>query len=63
MFTQTRKYTKAVLNGVDEGLFNKDMLINEILMWMSEDDVRGMVKHYGYYLPDLIEETEEEEVD
>jgi hypothetical protein len=36
----TRKYTNAILELVDEGVINRDMLIRDLLMWMSEDEVR-----------------------
>ena len=58
-----RKYTKAMMTAVKEGEFNNEMLIREMLNYMSEDDVRGLVYHYGYVLPGVtdVEEEEEEE--
>lgn len=41
--TQTRFYTNRVLEAVSEGLINKDALIQTLLMWMSEHDVKQMV--------------------
>jgi hypothetical protein len=37
----TRAYTCAVLELVDEGMLDKDMLIADLLSWMSEHDVQA----------------------
>lgn len=36
----TRAYTCAVLELVDEGMLDKDFLIGELLSWMSEHEVK-----------------------
>ena len=36
----TRAYTCAVLELVDEGMLDKDVLIGELLSWMSEHEVK-----------------------
>ena len=36
----TRAYTCAVLELVDEGMLDKDVLIGELLCWMSEHEVK-----------------------
>lgn len=36
----TRAYTCAVLELVDEGMLDKDFLIQELLGWMSEHEVK-----------------------
>jgi len=39
-----RGYTNALLELVDEGMFDERSLIQDLLMWMSEDDVAGYCK-------------------
>ena len=60
MFDQrvSRKYTSALLDAVDEGMFNKDDLIRDLVGWMSEDDVQEFVRRNDL-MPWL--ETEEDE--
>ena len=36
----SRKYTSALLDAVAEGAIDKDSLINDLLGWMSESDVK-----------------------
>jgi hypothetical protein len=38
-FGDTRGFTNALLDLVDEGALNRDILIGELLRWMSEDEV------------------------
>jgi hypothetical protein len=40
----SRAYTVALLELVDEGVLDKDTLIQDLLGWMSEDDVAGFCK-------------------
>jgi len=54
----SRKYTSALLDAVDEGMFNKDDLIRDLVGWMSEDDVREFVRRNDL-MPWL--ETEEDD--
>ena len=35
----TRGFTNALLDLVDEGMISKEILLHELLSWMSEDDV------------------------
>lgn len=37
----SRAYTVALLELVDEGVLDKDTLIQDLLGWMSESDVEG----------------------
>lgn len=60
-----RAYTCALLELVDEGVFDKDLLIQDLLCWMSEDDVAKFCKKN---LRDednecIIRYQEEEEID
>ena len=47
-----RKYTNLILEMNDDGFFDKDQLIRDLLCWMSEDEVKEFYERY-------IEETEE----
>ena len=49
-----RKYTNLILEMNDDGLFNKDQLIRDLLCWMDESEVKEFYERY-------IEEDEEEE--
>lgn len=40
----SRKYTSALLDAVDEGMFDRDSLIRDLLGWMSEADVKEFVQ-------------------
>lgn len=52
-----RAYTNKLLEMLDEGILDKDMVIQACVGWMSEDDVRDMM-HANEF---LIEDEEEEE--
>jgi len=51
-----REYTNTILEMVQEGRFDKDQLILEILNWMSESEVRQMAETLGW----TDEEVEED---
>lgn len=51
-----REYTNKILEMVEEGFFDKDQLILELLNWMSEADVRQLTDTMGW----LNEEVEED---
>ena len=55
MSFKTREYTNKILELVDEGIIDKDWLIQGLLMWMSERDVEQ------FYDANLRAEEEEEE--
>jgi hypothetical protein len=55
-----REYTCRVREAVDEHLLNKDMLIDMMLQWMSESDVKAMCLANDICLDDEEEEDEEE---
>ena len=52
----TREYTNKLLEGIAEGLYDKDLIINAFCSYMSEDDVKDMM-----ISNELIEEDEAEE--
>jgi hypothetical protein len=41
-----RKYTCLILDHVEEGLLNKDILITDLLNYLSEDDVKEFYQTY-----------------
>jgi hypothetical protein len=55
----TREMTCKVLELMDEGLLDPKELVESLLMWLSEDDVRKMVIAYG--IDELFHEEDEEE--
>ena len=59
---QSRKYTSAVLDAVEEGMLDKDSLIADLLGWMSEADVQEFVRRNDL-MPWLEDEEEEDEYD
>ena len=52
-----RKYTNLVLEMVDEGILDKDVVIMACLKYMSEAEVRDMAEANGF-----LPEDEEEEI-
>ena len=51
----SRKYTKKILDMVDEGIINKDNLINEFLNWMPENDAQRFFEDCDYIFIDKSE--------
>ena len=54
----SRKYTTALLDAVDEGMYDKDLLIQDLLGYLSEAEVEDFVRKNDL-MPWL--ETDEEE--
>lgn len=52
----TRQYTNKLLEMIEEGLLDKDTVINAFCSYMSESDVEDMMR-----INDFLEEEEEEE--
>ena len=44
----TRKFTNKLLDLVDDGVLNKDTVIQMCLNYMSEQEVQDMVESEGY---------------
>lgn len=51
-----RKYTKKLLEGIEEGIYNKDNIIIAFCKYLSEDDVKDMME-----CNELLEEAEQDE--
>jgi hypothetical protein len=43
---RTREYTNKIIEMVDEGLIDRDMLIRDLLNYMSESDVADFYDSY-----------------
>lgn len=59
--TDVRKATNKILDMVDEGILDKDMVIMSCLKYMSEDDVADMAHCNEFFLHDDDEDEEESE--
>ena len=55
MSFKTREYTNKILELVDDGIVDKDWLIQGLLQWLSERDVEE------FYHVNLSEEEEDNE--
>ena len=47
-FKEARYNTLQMLELVEEGVVNKDNLIHNLLMWMSDDEVERFMAKSGY---------------
>lgn len=56
----SRQVTSAILEGVENGLYDKDALIYNLLNWMSENEVAEFARRNDY-LPDTEDETDSED--
>jgi hypothetical protein len=56
----TREYTNAVLEAVENGELDRDTVIMACLKYMSEDDVKDMVR-CNDFMPWLENDEEDEE--
>jgi hypothetical protein len=54
-----REFTNRLLELVEEGAFNKDQLILELVNWMSEDDVKTLTEQQGWYGFEDLQNPEE----
>jgi hypothetical protein len=58
---QSRPYTCAVLDAVDQGVLDKDTLINDLLGWLSESEVEAFVRNNDLQeAVGMVEEDEDE---
>jgi len=58
MTYKVREYTCRVREALDEHILNKDMLIDMMLQWMSESDVKAMCEVNDICLDDEDEEED-----
>ena len=45
---RSRPVTCELLDGVEQGLFDKDEMITNLLNWLSEDDVKDFARRNDY---------------
>jgi hypothetical protein len=57
MSKPTRFYTNQLLQMVEDGIVDKDYLIQDLLGYLSESDVEAFMRKNDY----ILEEEEEEE--
>jgi len=53
-----REFTDKLLNGIEEGIYNKDQVIMAFCKYMSEDNVEDMMN-----INEMLEEEIEEDWD
>lgn len=58
----TRIYTNKILKLLDEDLFDKNVLIRDLLNWMSEDDVEEFYNKYDFKEFSELNEDEDEDL-
>ena len=56
---RSRRYTTALLDMVEQGVVDKDSLIQDLLGWMSEDEVKEFARRNDYLQDDPVDEDEE----
>ena len=56
---RSRRYTAELLDMVDQGLIDKDSLIQDLLGWMSEEEVKQFARSNDY-IPNDPEDEEDE---
>ena len=57
---QSRRYTTALLDMVEQGVVDKDSLIQDLLGWMSEDEVKEFARRNDYLQDDPEDEDEDQ---
>lgn len=57
---RSRPYTTELLDMVEQGMIDKDSLINDLLGWMSEEDVKQFCRSNDYIAYDPEDEEDDE---
>ena len=57
---RSRPYTTAMLEAVDEGMLDKDSLIQDLLGWLSEAEVEQFARSNDLLAAIRMEDEEEE---
>jgi len=58
---KSREYTNKILEAIEEGMLDKDMVIMSCLKYMSEQQVKDMAEANEFFMDEEDEEEEEEE--
>jgi len=56
----TRKYTRQLLDMIEDGLLDRDTVIMACVKYMSEDQVQDMMEQ-NEFVPEQFEDEDEEE--
>ena len=56
----TRKYTNLLLEMIEDGLLDRDTVIEACVLYMSEDQVQDMMES-NRFIPEQFEDEEEED--
>jgi hypothetical protein len=54
-----RKYTAKLLDMIDEGLLDKDLVITAFCKYMSEDEVKDMMESNEFLIDEESEDSDE----
>ena len=46
----SRRVTSELLDNLEQGLYDKDNMIRDLLNWLSEDEVKKFAWQYAYLL-------------
>jgi hypothetical protein len=57
-YRRARPYTTFLLERIDDGLLDKDAVINACVKYMSEDDVQDMMEVNEFCEPNQLEEDQ-----
>lgn len=63
MHKRTREYSNKLLEMVEEGLLDKDLVIMAFVKYMSEDAVEDMMRHNEMIIDEDEEDTDEDQTE
>lgn len=56
----SREITKKLLENMDEGCYDLPTMIQDLLGWMSEDDVKEFALQNNYLLSEFLDEEDDD---
>ena len=56
----SREITKKLLENMDEGCYDLPKMIQDLLGWMSEDDVKEFALQNNYLLSEFLDEEDDD---
>ena len=57
----SRPYSDKLWNMVEDGVISTETLANDLISWLSDDEVKEFAEHNGYFTEDEEDEVEEDE--
>ncbi len=63
MHRRTREYSNKLLEMVEEGLLDKDLVIMAFVKYLSEDQVEDMMRHNEMIIDEEEDEDDDQEVE